>query len=223
MKSSRFKINRSVWIAALSFAGWLAAAPAATAATIVSAIDPETPSAFEYTHLVNIMTTHPQVRDDFDVRDMFGGQFGIGQAIFQDTPFEATTYAVTFTLDAPIELMGYTVYLQNDGNDVSRGLSRFQLLMGDTVLSDVNVSSTFNATYGTHFIAISDTFEPVEGTTFTVRFFGLTSEFNGVRVHEIDAVVVPEPSLGTLLLGVGAGAFTLTRRRRTRNPDRSGT
>lgn len=212
MTSSCFKISGSAWIAVLSFVAWLAATHTSTAATIIPGTDPGVTSAFDYTQMTSIVPSHSQVNGSFDIRDMFGGNFGIGQAIFQDTG-TTTIYSVTFTLNAPIELMGYTLYLQNDGDDINRALSRFELLDGTTVLSDVIVSSTYDATYGSHSIAIQDTFASVIASTFTARFYGGASAFNGVRVHDLDAIVVPEPSSSALLLGAGPLAMAFARRR----------
>ena len=209
MHAALFKISGSPFLAASALGAWLVAGQTSWAATIAAAVDPGISTAFDYTNLTNITPSHPQVSGSFDVRDMFGGNFGTGHAIFQDTG-SATTYEVTFTLSNAFLLTGYNLYLQNDGDDLSRSLNRFQLLQGATILSDVSVTSAYNTAYGSHSIVIQDSFAPVTAATFTARFYGIASTFNGVRVHELDAV--PEPTTN-FLLGAAALALAFARRR----------
>lgn len=214
-------------------------AAVALAGTITSTTDPgNTPGDVFDIAQGTVVNSNSPLMDGLDVRDLFGGAFGIGNesgnVIFSNTnsnPWSGSNnsldYFVTFTTSSPINLAGYTLYLADDMNDTSnRTVTRFRLFAsGDsTPISDVTIlnpgQTDYNAAYGSDLVAVSDSFSAVSANTFTAVFSAnssATSDAIGPRVLELDGFsgvsaqgAVPEPGSLTLL-SAGLLGLLLTR------------
>ena len=191
---------------------------------------------FQYTNL-NITGSSPVVSGS-DVRDMFGGHFGsFGDAtIFVSNGVAGFDYTVSFTTTSPINLSAYSLYLAEDtpafgSTEGARSVTRFRLLAGSTIISDVlllNAGQTYAGRYGAADLGgiagllMNDTFAPVTSSSFQAIFTSNNFGNNGPRVLELDAVgtiaPVPEPStMMPMLVIVVLGCISA---RRFANPNR---
>ena len=156
---------------------------------------------------------------------MFGQTGGVeaNNTLFADGQPAGTAFSVTFDIGAPQIIGGIELYVADDSGPLApsnaRGIVRFQLLQGATVISDVTVlapgQNNFGV-YGGNNLKITDSFSPVTGSQFTAIFYSNdNATFGGSRILELDAVqgVIPEP--GTLsMLTLGGLAVLFARRRK---------
>jgi len=131
-----------------------------------------------------------------------------GRTIFADNANVVTNYQVSFTTNSAATITGYTLYLREDGpNSINRSATNFELIANGQVISNVALA-TLGQDYFVKFgssdiIKVTDSFAPVTATSFQAIFTSNNSAFNGVRVYELDAQAVPEPS--TIRLGLLGG------------------
>jgi hypothetical protein len=208
-------------------------APAALASAVVTAAgDPgRTPSnPFDYSNLT-VTSNSPTYNAQSDVRDIFGGSFSTleapGRTIFADHPGQPTTYDVFFTLNSPIALAGYSLFLGEDGGSLNRSATNFELLANGKVVSNVALAaqgSDYAVRFGSDSIQVSDTFAPVSASTFEAIFTSNIGFNNGIRVLGFQAqagtifqpssqAISPEPSSISLALLAGVAFVAFFRRR----------
>jgi PEP-CTERM motif len=192
-----------------------------------------------------VVTSSSPVIDFYDIRNIFGGNFGHGgepgNALFKDmnsNPWPVSNnladYFVTFSVTR--SLSGYRLFLEDDFNGTAnRTVSRFRLFQtgNTTPLSDVTIldqgQMNYLTTWGSDSIALSDSFNPVRGGSFTAVFTSnslANPTAQGPRVVEFDgidppATSTPEPST-LLLLSMGLLGLLFTRKTELRSMRRTG-
>ena len=185
------------------------------AASAVIAPYPGDPGAspsnpFDYTN-INITSNSTTYSAASDIRDIFGGTFSTmeqpGRTIFADNANVVTNYQVSFTTSAAATITGYSLYLREDGpNSINRSATNFELFANGQMISNVALATLgqdYFVKFGSDIIKVTDSFAPVTATSFQAIFTSNNSAFNGVRVYELDAQAVPEPS--TIRLGLLGG------------------
>ena len=199
-------------------------------AVITPSGDPgRTPSnVFDYSNLT-VTSNSATYNAQSDIRDLFGGSFSTleapGRTIFADHPGQLTTYDVFFTLNSPVSLTGYSLYLAEDGaNSLNRSATNFELLANGNVISNVAITGggqSYAVKFGSDSISVSDSFAPVSATTFEAIFTSNIGFNNGIRVLGFQAVGGsqgaasgnPEPSTISLALLAGVAFAAFYRRR----------
>ena len=79
------------------------------------------------------------------------------------------------------------------------------------------IATPYNLSYGKGVIEISDTFSPITGQYFVAELTQAWSGTDGgVRVVELQASAIPEPSTDTALFGLAALGFAAYRKRHWR-------
>lgn len=170
--------------------------PATAAEVSATSADPGPTSGDLFQGAVIDAAPSTPARSGFDLRDIFGGQFSTlepGRTVLPDNQGSAVQ-SVYFHTAAPVTLSGYQLYLGDDAT--GRGASLVEVAVTDasfttnTVLSSVNLASPYPSGVGansTRHILVSDSFAPVTGQYFVIRFTPSTPN-SGVRVIEFDGV-----------------------------------
>jgi hypothetical protein len=164
----------------------------------------------------------------FDARDLFGGSFGTygyeqHDVIFANGQPAGTVNAVDVTLDAPVSLTNFNLFLEDDGAGGNRSATEFKLFADGQLVDDVPILNTFGnesytSAYGSNYLNISDTMAGLPlASDYTLEFIqnqdaGGSSGIRALEFQASGASSVPEPAsiAGLLLSGVGLCA----RRRR---------
>jgi len=166
---------------------------------------------FDYTN-INITSNSATYSAASNIKDIFGDNLSTmeqpGRTIFADNANVVTNYQVSFTTNSAATITGYSLYLREDGpNSINRSATNFELIANGQVISNVALATLgqdYFVKFGsTDIIKVTDSFAPVTATSFQAIFTSNNSAFNGVRVYELDAQAVPEPS--TIRLGLLGG------------------
>jgi uncharacterized membrane protein len=154
-------------------------------------------NAFDYQNIS--VTSNTPLISGFDIRDLFGGEFGTtspegpGHIGFVDRR-AGQVDTVTFTTPSPVTLTGFSLVLNEDnGFDGvgSRSVTNFALAVGNTTVADVPIiptGGTYLSSYGADQITVTVTFAAVTGTTFTATFTANNMEFTGPRAFGLEAI-----------------------------------
>ena len=154
-------------------------------------------------------------RSGFDLRDIFGGQFSSlepGRTVLPDNQGSAVQ-SVYFHTAVPVTLSSYQLHLGDDA--AGRGASQVEVAVTDasfssnTVISTVNLVSPYPSAIGGNsmrHILVSDSFAPVTGQYFVIRFTPATPN-SGVRVIEFDGVA-PSGILAATHVDFSTAGFT---------------
>ena len=123
----------------------------------------------------------------YNIEDMFGGMLstgseGPGRVLFADdntnpwiVSMNPGDYYVNFSTSSPILLSSFNLYLQDDFNDTAdRTVTDFQLYANTTLIANVTILASgqlnYESVYGSDTIEVSDTFAPVDASSFTAVF-----------------------------------------------------
>lgn len=190
--------------------------PATAAEVSATSADPgPTPGDLFQGAVIDAAPSTP-ARSGFDLRDIFGGQFSSlepGRTVLPDNQ-GTTVQSIYFHTAAPVTLSGYQLYLGDD-NTAGRGASHVEVAVTDasfssnTVISTVNLVSPYPSAIGENsmrHILVSDSFAPVTGQYFVIRFTPATPN-SGVRVMEFDGVA-PSGILAATHVDFSTAGFT---------------
>ncbi len=163
----------------------------------------------------NISANSPVNPDNPYPENLFGGTGGTegDTVVFADGEPVGSVDFIRFNTAAPIELSSYRLFLAGGypGNlepGAKRCITQFTLWYSpdatyDTLslVSLANVSAPYAAAYGSTIIAVEDSFQEVVGQYFEVEV--VRASTYGPRLIELDANVVPEPSIASFLIIAG--------------------
>lgn len=125
-------------------------------------------SVFDYSHSGNSYSSGTEFNGfgSYDIRDLFGGQFGTtepGDVIFPDDQPIGTVDTVLVTLASPVSITSFDFWCTEDTNGTGhRSMREFKLFAGSTLLDDVQIlntsgNQTYTNVYGGPDIEVSDT------------------------------------------------------------------
>lgn len=186
-------IARSVFLA-FAIGGLANAAPTIDLQDLWPGPHPQDP--FEISNGV-VVSSHSTLANGSNITDMFGASNSTVEAT--NTLFRSTgTNSVAFSTPTPIWIIGYRVWLNEDGY---RRLSSFRFSVGDSAanlvqVANIPLASPFESNYGNLAIRVTDYFEPRYATHFSASFVSRSGTSFGARVNEIEAITAPSPNLG---------------------------
>ena len=174
---------------------------------------------FDYTNIT--ITSNSATFAGSDVRDIFGGSFSTmeiaGRTVFADNANVVTAYQVSFTTSAPVSISGFSLYLKEDSTATDlRSSTGFQLKANGNMISNVAIGSagqSYSINFGSDYLEVSSSFAPVTASSFQAIFMSNNNTYNGIRVYELDAQAVPEPTTIRLALLSGLVLVAFARRR----------
>ena len=183
--------------------------------------------AWDVSQGATILSNSP-VHGGFDIRDMFGGNFGttpgdIGNTIFADGYPAQTVHTVAWQTQSPVTLSGCNLFANHDGtgNGSIRSLSEFVLQYKDssnTWQTLIDFSPPFpymDNGYGVLARSLAFIGGPVTAQNF-MAFFTQYDISYAPRIVELDAVAaIATPLPGTLVL-LSSGMLGLVGWRRFR-------
>ncbi len=220
--------------AALAFSSSKAGAVVVTPVTASDVPVSMPSSVFDASHTGNVYSLGSGTRfisPNFNASDLFGGSAGkfgpeANDVLFADNQPVGTVNTVEVTLESPVLVTGFDLFLEDDGTNGDRSAREFRLYADGQLVDDINLlddtaTQSYTSVYGSNYIQISEALAGLSASADYQLEFVQNHDGNytsGVRALDFQVTgtnaptSVPEPTAITGMLVAGTG-LTLRHRR----------